>query len=125
MPIKILTGHQNNLTFVPPRTHEEETLAHIWAEVLDVDQVGIHDPFFELGGHSLHATRIVARMQEAFEVEVSLQEFVSAPTIAASAGVLGRRMCASRSEEELEQLVTDLEQLSEEEVQQLLAENNE
>ena len=46
-------------SYVAPRTAEEELIAEIWAEVLKVDKVGIHDNFFDLGGHSLKATQVV------------------------------------------------------------------
>ncbi|MFD8757364.1 phosphopantetheine-binding protein, partial [Kitasatospora sp. NPDC059577] len=33
-------------------------IAGIWAEVLGVDRVGVHDNFFDLGGHSLLLTQV-------------------------------------------------------------------
>jgi amino acid adenylation domain-containing protein/non-ribosomal peptide synthase protein (TIGR01720 family) len=71
--------------YVAPRTPVEEKLGRIWSEVLDVERVGIHDDFFELGGHSLLATRIVSRVTQAFEVELSLRELFEKPTVAALA----------------------------------------
>jgi amino acid adenylation domain-containing protein len=51
--------------FVAPRTDQEKTLANIWAEVLHIERVGIHDNLFELGADSLHIFQIVARAGKA------------------------------------------------------------
>ena len=68
--------------YVAPRTLVEEMLAKIWAEVLGLEKVGIDDNFFDLGGHSLKATRVLSRVQEAFQVELLLHSFFEEPTIA-------------------------------------------
>ncbi|MEH2169755.1 MAG: amino acid adenylation domain-containing protein [Nostoc sp.] len=47
--------------FVAPRTPIEKALAEVWAEVLDIEQVGIHDNFFELGGDSIRSIQMLAR----------------------------------------------------------------
>ena len=49
------------MAYVPPRNEVEHKLARIWAEVLSLDQVGIHDNFFDLGGHSLEIMRLVSK----------------------------------------------------------------
>jgi amino acid adenylation domain-containing protein len=72
---------------VVPRTAIEETLAAIWAEVLGLEQVGIHHNFFELGGDSIRSILIIARAQRAGLLLTARQMF-QAQTIAELACVV-------------------------------------
>jgi amino acid adenylation domain-containing protein len=68
-------------TFVAPRTPVEETLSGIWAQILGVQSVGIHDNFFDLGGHSLLATQVMSRVREALLIDLPLRTLFDAPTV--------------------------------------------
>ena len=68
--------------YTAPRTPVEEVLAELWAQVLDVERVGIHDDFFQLGGDSLLATQLLSRVREIMHVEVSFLSFFETPTVA-------------------------------------------
>ncbi|MBF8191544.1 amino acid adenylation domain-containing protein [Nonomuraea sp. K274] len=57
-----------------PRTPVERTLSGIWAELLDLEGIGVLDNFFELGGDSIGAARLATRICAAFEVEMELDE---------------------------------------------------
>jgi amino acid adenylation domain-containing protein len=67
---------------VPPDTPIQKVLAEIFAEVLGVEKVGIHDNFFKLGGHSLMATKAIYRIQNQLNVEVPIPALFGHPTIA-------------------------------------------
>ena len=68
--------------FIAPRNTIEEQLAHIWSEVLGVNEIGIHDNFFKLGGHSLSATQVIARIRSTFRVNLPVYLLFQEPTIA-------------------------------------------
>ena len=107
--------------FVAPRTPDEEKLAQIWQEVLRLDRVGMTDNFFELGGHSLLATQIISRIRNRFRVQMPLQSFLQNPTIAALASEIGHCPTIESEQEELARLLQELEGISEEEAERLLA----
>jgi acyl carrier protein len=78
------TGARPDLeeAFVAPRDPAEDAMAGIWAQVLGLDRVGIHDNFFDLGGHSLLAAQLVSRVGDALQVQVPLCRLFEAPTVA-------------------------------------------
>ena len=75
--------------YVAPRNLAEETLAAVWAKVLDLDQVGIHDGFFALGGDSIRSIQVLAEARERGLV-ISLQQLFQHQTIAELAAVAER-----------------------------------
>ncbi len=67
--------------FVAAGNSIEETLTEIWAEILQLDQVGVADNFFDLGGNSLLGLRVIAQIQERFELQVSVVRLYQYSTI--------------------------------------------
>jgi non-ribosomal peptide synthase protein (TIGR01720 family) len=74
--------------FVAPLTSAEKLLAEIWAQVLNLDKVGINDNFFELGGDSILAIQIIARTNQA-GLQLSAMDLFQHQTIAELATVVG------------------------------------
>jgi len=68
--------------YAPPATETQQALAELWAGVLEVDRVGIHDDFFELGGHSLLGTQLISRVRERFQIELPLRALFEEPNVA-------------------------------------------
>jgi acyl carrier protein len=64
-----------------PQGEIEETLAGIWSELLQVEQVGRHDNFFELGGHSILAIRVIARVQDQLTVHLPVKAIFEFQTV--------------------------------------------
>ncbi|MDZ7268843.1 MAG: amino acid adenylation domain-containing protein [candidate division KSB1 bacterium] len=108
--------------YVAPRTPTESVLAALVAEVLHLERVGIHDNFFELGGHSLLATQVMSQVREIFQVEVPLRRIFETPTVEGLALALAEAQAGQEDRDKLEKMLADLDQLSDEEVQKLLQE---
>jgi amino acid adenylation domain-containing protein len=84
-------------TFVAPRTPIEQAVADIYAQILNLQQVGCSDNFFELGGHSLLATQVTSRLRETFQVELPLRTLFESPTVAELAEVISTTQQAKQS----------------------------
>src|SRR5262249_30129946 len=69
-------------SYVAPRTPLEKKLSRLWAEILQIKQVGIHHDFFALGGDSLTVTRVIAQIHDVLDVDVKISRFFEAPTVA-------------------------------------------
>ncbi len=72
-----------SVLYTPPSSVEEKKIAAIWANVLELDTVGIHDNFFELGGNSLLALKTVSLLRSAEKLELPITKLYQFPTIAA------------------------------------------
>jgi amino acid adenylation domain-containing protein len=104
-----------------PQNEGERQLVLIWEEVLGIKPVGIHDNFFDLGGHSLAASRIISRILKTFELDLPIKALFDSPTVADMAVVITQNQANRASPEDLARLLSEVETLSEEEAQRLLA----
>ncbi|MEU6641188.1 amino acid adenylation domain-containing protein [Saccharomonospora sp. NPDC046836] len=71
-----------------PVTDEQRVLAGLFAEILQLDDVGVHDNFFELGGHSMSSMRLLGRIRSALGVDLTIRDVFDTPTVAGLAGKL-------------------------------------
>jgi acyl carrier protein len=108
---------------VAPRLPVETQVAAIWAEVMDLEQVGLHDNFLELGGHSLQATQIIARVIRTLRVELPVQALFNAPTVTEMAMLIIQHQAQQATPEDMERMLAELEALSDESAKKLRADN--
>ena len=59
----------------------EHKLIAIWNELLSSNQICVEDSFFEIGGDSLKATLMIYRINQLFDVYITLGMFYKDPTI--------------------------------------------
>jgi amino acid adenylation domain-containing protein len=82
LPIPTCENELRDEVFIPPQSEMETKLGAIIAALLGTSEVGVHDNFFMLGGNSFLGVQLIARLREAFGVELSLRSLFEAPTIA-------------------------------------------
>lgn len=97
--------------YTPPGTPSEEVVAAIWAEVLGVERVGRYDNFFELGADSVLVIRVTSRLRKTFGIEISPRTVFEYQTVIS---------LTKNIETLMQQLLQELEELSEYEATQQL-----
>ncbi|CAM3778403.1 Tyrocidine synthase 3 [Pseudomonas reidholzensis] len=79
----------SSVAYQAPVTPLQQQLAQIWAEVLQVEQVGLSDNFFALGGHSLLATQAVSRVRKRLGLDIPLRSLFDTVDLQAFAEEVG------------------------------------
>jgi amino acid adenylation domain-containing protein len=81
LPVPEMVRSALGAEYVAPRTPEEEAVAAVWAEVLELDRVGVDDSFFDLGGDSIRSIRFLS-LAAVRGLRFSLADLFEHPTIA-------------------------------------------
>ena len=70
----------DDVSYLAPRNEVETKLALIWQDIFSLDKVGIQDDFFMLGGHSLTALRLLSKIEQQFNTNISVSTFLEQAT---------------------------------------------
>ena len=81
-----------------PQTALEQQLATLWEDILALPKIGREDDFFALGGDSLLAIRMMTRLRENLNLDLSLRELYAAPQLKQLAVSIATNMGASHTE---------------------------
>jgi FkbH-like protein len=106
----------------PPRTPLERELSELWAVLLNLPSIGVHDNFFEFGGHSLLAVQLLSRVRQIYDVDLSLEVVYSGEFTVAELAKAVELKEIEQGGADYQDLLQELEGLSDEEVRALLAE---
>jgi amino acid adenylation domain-containing protein len=87
LPTPTSTRPDLSTPFLAPTSDLECRIAEIWAELLEIDDIGLADNFFDLGGESLTALRMLMRVEQQIGIRVP-PDFFHDPTIAHLAQLL-------------------------------------
>ena len=85
--------------YVEPTTEIEQVIAEFWADVLNLERVGIDDDFFELGGDSLLAMQMIPKLISRFQIDLVPRDLYEAGTVVGIARVIEAKLI-----EEIEKL---------------------
>ena len=107
--------------FKAPETETQSRLINLWISVLDIDQIGIHDPFLELGGDSLLAMQLSMNIDSHFGVQIPQWKLYDCPTPAEMSVLVDEYLLHCAANRDMEGLLSHIEQLSKKQVLDLLA----
>ncbi len=83
-----VSATNNQKDYVAPRNETEQAIADIWVEVLNLNDIGVHDNFFDLGGRSIAMMRVYNKLRDIFTVQIPVMELFQSPTIEEMANYL-------------------------------------
>ena len=66
---------------IEPRNDEEQAVADVFAEVLNLPEIHIQDSFFDLGGDSITAIRLISRINRRMDWSLQVGDLYRAPTV--------------------------------------------
>ncbi|MGE5400588.1 MAG: phosphopantetheine-binding protein, partial [Ignavibacteriales bacterium] len=111
-------------SYIAPQTPVERSIAGIIEDVLRIKNIGLYDNFFELGGHSLLAIKVLSQINEFYKTDISLKKLFEGPNVAGLANAIVQSQI-DVDDEKLGEILSNIEQLSDEEVSKLLSDEDE
>ncbi|HKS30078.1 MAG TPA: beta-ketoacyl synthase N-terminal-like domain-containing protein [Pyrinomonadaceae bacterium] len=131
--------HKNGHHHADEADETEQRLEAVWKELLGLKELSRDESFFDLGGDSLIALQLISRLRDSMRVDVGVADLFEHQTVSALADFIRRERAVpaaaapetlelspfERGGEELEALLSQLEQFSDEEVRSLLHEGTE
>lgn len=109
---------KQSVEYIAPTDELEAELADIWQDLLGFEQIGIEDNFFKLGGDSLQAIQLSMAVRDKYNINLSVNNIFDEPTIK---GLAEKLRAFAPDSEIIEQQLDMIENMTEEQVAQMLA----
>ena len=74
-------GKDHAVAISLPMTPTQQLLGRLMADILQIQDMGLHDDFFAMGGHSLSATRLITAIADTFGVALPVSVVFQAPRL--------------------------------------------
>ena len=116
-------AHAMQAENMAPRNDTESKIARIFQSILQLNSVSINDNFFALGGDSLKGTQVINRINAVFNLDLINIVLFQKPTVVELAWEITEQK-KQQENDDIEKLAAQLQNLSTEEMSQLLAEIN-
>ncbi|NDI35232.1 non-ribosomal peptide synthetase [Chengkuizengella sediminis] len=79
--IQLLPNIEEDMINEETTNETEEQLLRIWCDILDLNQIGLHDDFFSIGGNSLKATIMLSKVYEQFDIQIQIGQMFKHSTV--------------------------------------------
>ncbi len=80
-----------SVLYKAPVTPIEKNICNCWAQILELDRVGLFDNFFELGGNSLLALKTVAALKDVYQYNLPVTSIYQNPTVSTLVNFLAEK----------------------------------
>jgi acyl carrier protein len=122
LPPPKISQRQVASTYVAARTPIEQVLVKLWADVLEVDEIGVLDDFSDLGGDSLIAAQVVTRINDTFSLRRPLKLLLEAPSVSEVCNFIIDNEIHAGQSEKIAKVLLKIEDMSAEEISRALGE---
>jgi acyl carrier protein len=103
LPAPTMTREATGKAYVAPQTDAERLIVTTWQEVLEIEQVGVHDNFFDLGGDSFRVYEVHLKLRERLSSSLSILDLFKYPTVETLATHVSRETSEESSFEQTQE----------------------
>jgi acyl-coenzyme A synthetase/AMP-(fatty) acid ligase/acyl carrier protein len=122
LPPPAKSREKADMSYAAANTPVEKVLAKLWADIMGIEDIGIHDDVSELGVDSLLSAQIVSRVNDTFPLKRPLNTLLEAPTVAKLSKFIIEQETLPGQSEQVANILLKIDDMSAEEINRALEE---